>query len=138
MKRWIAILALIVITLSAYAVYQIRQKRAQQRRESTYQSLLGSYSEVLKPGMSRKDVEGYLNAKNVRFTQMCCVAQHTGAFDDLTKIGQEDAPWYCSEQNIYVAVQFNAAERYKNPRTETDPSDTLRAITIFRWLEGCL
>jgi hypothetical protein len=25
---------------------------------------------------------------------MCCVAQHTGAFDDITKIGQEDASWF--------------------------------------------
>jgi len=137
MKRWsLVILGLIVVTLSAFTVHHVRQKRAQQKREANYQSALRSYSEVLKPGMTRNDVEGYLKAKNVKFTQMCCVAQHTGAFDDLTKIGQEDAPWYCSEQNIYVAFQFTAAERYKTPRTHA--SDTLRAITIFPWLEGCL
>ena len=137
MKRWGSLLlALIVVTLCAFGVRYVRQKRARQKREAIYQVALRSYSEVLKLGMSRNDVEGYLKAKNVRFTQMCCVAQHTGAFDDLTKIGQEDTPWYCSEQNIYIAFEFTAAERYEIPRS--DASDTLRAITIFPWLEGCL
>src|SRR5260370_6436491 len=97
MKRWsLVILALIVVTLSAFTVRHVRQKRAQRKREAIYESALRSYSEALKPGMTRNDVEGYLKAKNVKFTHMCCVAQHTGAFDDLTKIWQDDAPWYCS------------------------------------------
>jgi hypothetical protein len=137
MKRWLLpILGLILVAMSAFAVHHVRRRWEQQKREAAYQLALRSYSEALRPGMTRQDVEGYLSAKNVRFTQMCCVAQHTGAFDDLTKIGQEDAPWYCSEQNIYVAFQFTAHERYKTPRS--DASDTLRTITTFRWLEGCL
>lgn len=137
MRRWIQVLlALTLLAVTAFGLHLLRTKREQDKREAAYQSALRSFSQAFKPGMSRKEVEDYLNAHNVRFSRMCCVAQHTGTFDDLTKIGEEDAPWYCSAKNIYVAFQFTAAERHGLP--QTDALDTLREITIFRWLEGCL
>jgi hypothetical protein len=41
---------------------------------------------------------------------MCCVdamelsTRHS--WDDLTKIGEENAPWFCGENNVYLAFQF--------------------------------
>ena len=88
---------------------------------------------------SRKEVEAYLRQKNISFLQMCCIngdnSKH--ALDDLTKIGQEDAPWFCSENNIYVAFQFDDKGRH-GPHWDANESDVLSKITIFRWLEGCL
>jgi hypothetical protein len=137
MKRWsLLILALLVVALFAFAMHHASREREQQEHEAAYQSTLRSYSAVLKLGMSRTDVEGYLNAKKVRFSQGCCIVQYASAWDDLTKIGQEDSPWYCSEQNIYVAFQFAAVERPKLLRA--DASDTLTAVTIVRRFEGCL
>ena len=89
--------------------------------------------------MSRKEVEDYLRARKAGFRLMCCVDikdSSKGVYDELTKVGQEDPPWFCSEKNIYVALQFTGASHKEG--FEADPSDTLRAITIYRWLEGCL
>jgi hypothetical protein len=36
------------------------EKRAQEKREVAYESALRSYSEALRPGMTRKEVEDYL------------------------------------------------------------------------------
>jgi hypothetical protein len=54
--------------------------------------------------MTRKQVEDYLAAKGVSFRQMCCVSAkefsrgvYDNAYDDLVKIGQEDVPFVCSE-----------------------------------------
>jgi hypothetical protein len=68
------------------------------------------------------------NAKTEKHSQMCCVDfkdTSPRGYDDLAKIGQEPAPWACSEKNVYVAFQF-------------DSFDTLKSVTLYRWLEGCL
>src|SRR6267378_6834208 len=77
--------------------YSLR-RRAQKRRELTYQTVLGTYSQGFKSGMTRKEVEDRLRAKNVSFRQMCCVdikEFKNSSWDDLVKIGEEDVPWVC-------------------------------------------
>jgi hypothetical protein len=89
--------------------------------------------------MSRKEVEGYLRTKNVGFRIMCCVDTKEfskGVYDELTRIGQEDPPWICSKKDIYVAFQFIGPAHKRG--FEADPSDTLRAITIYREPDRCL
>ncbi len=87
--------------------------------------------------MTRRDVEDHLRSENVEFRQMCCVEGNLskGVYDDLAKISQEDTPWYCSEENVYVAFQFTGPARNTIGWT-ADAFDKLRAVTIFRWLEG--
>jgi hypothetical protein len=140
MKRWRSlILVLIVVASVAFGARHFLEKRAKQKREIAYQSVLRSYSDRLGSGMTRKEVEDYLRARNVEFGQMCCVDGQLskGVWDDLTKIGQEGAPWYCSEHNIYVAFQFAGPKR-NGVEWTADPSDTLKAVSIFHRLEGCL
>jgi hypothetical protein len=140
MKRWqLSLLILIVVVLSAAGLRYLWGKRASQKRELAYQSALLQYQQSFRPGMTRKDVEDHLRSENVEFRQMCCVEGNLpkGVYDDLAKIGQEDAPWYCSEENVYVAFQFTGPRRNAIGWT-ADASDKLSAVTIFRWLEGCL
>jgi hypothetical protein len=142
MKRWLFFAAiLVVVALLGIGVWHILGKRAQQRREVAYQSALRAYSAVLRPGMTRKEVEDYLRARNIGFQQMCCVDTSQdfskSVYDDLTKIGKEDAPWFCSEKNVYVAFQFTRPT-WKAGEADAEDSDRLRAVTIHRWLEGCL
>jgi hypothetical protein len=116
------------------------ERLAQEKREVAYQSILRSYSEVLRPGMTRKEVENYLRAKNVTFSQMCCVDPrdtHKGVNDEVTKIGHEDAPWFCSANTVYVAFRFTGPER-RSVGPTGEASDTLNAVTIYHRLEGCL
>jgi hypothetical protein len=86
------------------------KKRAAQKREVAYHSVLSEYQGDLRPGMARKEVEDYLRSKKADFTQMCCVEpndlakRHT--WDDLVKIGEEEPPWFCGENYVYVAFQF--------------------------------
>jgi len=151
MKHWRLLTGVLVaVALSVIGVRHVLEKRAQQKhvlekraqqkREVAYKAALRSYSEVLRPGVTRNEVESYLRAENVRFGQMCCVDPtdlSKGVYDDLTKIGQEDAPWFCSEMNIYVAFQFTGPDRHAVGWT-ADASDTLKSVTIYRRLESCL
>ena len=140
MKRWHAlVLALIAVALTAYGVRHILENRAEQKREIAYQSALRPYSERFRPGTTRKEVEEYLRARNIGFRQMCCVdyKSHKSVWDDLTKISQEGAPWFCSENNVYVAFEFTGPKR-NGVEWSADPSDALKAISIYHWLEGCL
>jgi len=121
------------------AGWYLFEKRSQKKREALYAATLRSYSGSLQAGMKRKEVEDYLRAKNIPFMRMCCVGDKTnrGVLDDLTRIGHERAPWYCSENNIYIAFQFEGSERHTVGPTDED-SDTLTKVTLFPWLEGCL
>lgn len=145
MRRGLFYSAIVLIAAFAvgWRVHHISEERVQKRREIDYQRTLRSYSEVLKTGMTRKQVEDYLSAKNIRFRQMCCVSRkeftsgmYDPTYDDLVKIAQEDVPWFCSENNVYVAFQFLG--RYKNSPPAAEPSDILKDVTVYHWLEGCM
>ena len=139
-KRVLTLLAFLAV-LSTVVVgirYKLKEK-AQKKREAAYESSLRSYRQELKPGMTRKEVEGYLKAKNTPLMRMCCVDSggNRSSLDDLTRIGQEDAPWFCSENNVYIAFQFSEYERHDGMPSAND-LDTLKTVSIYRWLEGCL
>jgi hypothetical protein len=129
------ILGLILVALLAVAIRYSWERRAQQKREAAYEAALQSYSQVFRPGITRKEVEGQLRTKGSAFQQMCCIDERS-AYADLLRIGKEKAPWFCSEQNIYIAFQFVAVEPHESWRAYD--SDALKKITVFRWLEGCL
>lgn len=67
---------------------------------------------------------------------MCCMGSSHNAYDTLVKIGDERAPWYCSEHGVYVGFGFVAHGSHKFP--EAHDSDTLTSVRIFKWLTGCL
>jgi hypothetical protein len=138
MRRWrLLFLALFLIVLGA-GVFRYARARAQKRREVTYQSLLRSYSQTFTPGMTRKDVEASLRRDGKTLQQMCCMdsSRRSSAYDDLTKIGDESAPWFCSQHNVYIGFEFNAVESHEGPKAID--SDRLTTVRIFHWLEGCL
>lgn len=141
----------------------IQKREAAYQRAVSYQSLLHRYSEALKPGMTRKEVEGYLRTNDVHsytevlkpgmtrneveaflrgdgvsffiFFPRWLAEDH--AYADLVKIGQEEHPWYCSEQDVYIAFHFIATEPLTANYRASD-TDTLKNISIFYQLGGCL
>jgi Na+-transporting NADH:ubiquinone oxidoreductase subunit NqrC len=97
MKRiLVLILLLAVFGLLVLGIPYGRKTQARKKREAAYQTALLSYTQVLKPGMTRKEVEDYLHGRKVNFQQMCCVdateLSNRHSWDDLTKIGKEDPP----------------------------------------------
>src|ERR1019366_1336990 len=116
----------------------IQKREAAYQRAVSYQSLLHSYSEVLKPGMTRNEVEAFLRGDGVSFFiffPRWLAEDH--AYADLVKIGQEEHPWYCSEQDVYIAFHFIATEPLTANYRASD-TDTLKNISIFYQLGGCL
>jgi hypothetical protein len=118
------------------------KKRAAQKREATYQLALSEYQRALRPGMTRKEVEDYLRAKNAQFrkSNFAESGPNRHSFDDLTKIGEEDAPWFCGENNVYVAFYFVDHESSSAPgfRFKDDDLDALKSVSLYHMLEDCL
>jgi hypothetical protein len=142
MKRVLLLISLLVaVGLLALGIrhgLKVQQKR---KREAAYQSALLSYMQVLKPGMTRKEVEDYLRARNVDFGQNCCVVgiqpHPKHSLDDITKVGEESAPWFCSEHYVFVAFQFGDYGEYKSI-LGADDKDILKSVTIYHQFGGCL
>ena len=73
-KRWRLFIALLVaVAMTAFALRYLCEKRAQAKREITYEAVVNSYSKDLRPGMTRREVEDYLSASSTPFRHMCCV-----------------------------------------------------------------
>ncbi len=133
-RLWLAIgVALLATSLPIACMHSAEQAR---RRETGYQEQLAAFSHALKPGMTRKEVESYLRKNGRQFLQMCCMGTHGSALDDLTRIGQEGHPWYCSAHNVYIGFEFVSDGSHKS--WEADDSDRLKSVQIYHWLVGCL
>jgi len=141
MKRiLLLLLVLLVGTLFGFGVRYEIKKRAREKREVAYQLALRSFAEVFKPGMTRKAVEDSLRANTHEFRQTCCVDMKEykkGSWDDLVKIGEEDAPWFCNYTAIYVGFQFTGHEKFDG-MWRADDSDKLTAVTLYRQYDKCL
>jgi hypothetical protein len=129
MKRRLLSLVLVGISLGALTGCVARRTKA----------AFVSYSQALKPGMTRKDVEDYFRANKVQFSQVCCVeARHKHSFDDLIKIGTWHFPVPCGDESYFVAFIFNDQTQDQPARfPRADDLDTLRSITTFHWVDDC-
>jgi hypothetical protein len=143
-KVWLIAASAAAVAIGVGFAVEVQDRHAKAERERRYQAVLAQYAVELKPGMTREQVETYLhiNGKGVR--QMCCVASFKGeyvsldqaAYDDLVRIATESAPWVCSENNVYIAFQFNPKSQSES--SNTNGSDILKRISVFHQLEGCL
>lgn len=144
MKRIILVLlALVAIGVVAFGVHRRLEMNAKKNRQGTYKTKLRSFTEALTPGMTRKQVEDYFHANKVAYSEECCVvfdnSDHRHSFDELVKVGQEDHPWYCGENNVYIAFQFaDFKKQVPDWQIKDNDLDTLTAITIYNQLENCL
>jgi type II secretory pathway pseudopilin PulG len=140
MKRRQSIALALILALAAvvaiwygWSKHLKRNQEAAHQREVEYEEALRSYTTVLTPGMTRQQVEEYLQKMGIQFSRTPWVTNTDNS--DITKIGQEPAPYYCSRKNIYIAFQFAPEASSSAP---PDPSDPLTNITIFPMLEDCL
>ena len=134
---WLAVL--LVILVGAWQAWKLHADNQRLMREAHYQSTLRAYSSQVKLGSTRLEVERYLDSNKLPFNQICCVNDET-AYADIVKIGEEDAPWYCGEHNIYIAFDFHSPHtgRESAAAISASPEDSL--VEISRWgrLENCL
>jgi hypothetical protein len=95
-----------------------------------------SYSKKLPVGVPRKDVDSYLRANHVSFSRRCCFEER-GVFADVVKVGEDAAPW-CSETDVYVALEFAGTQPTQSLSAPANDLDVLNRIAIERVGSGCL
>lgn len=133
MNNWRSrLMILVVVGLSAAT---LPYAWGRMKREVGYHSALRSYFEALKPGLSRKQVEDYLQAKGISYGRSCCINEHS-AFADVARIGEEKVfvP-FCSSEQVLVAFEFASREPHRWPKSY--PSDELKRIVLSRPMD-CL
>jgi hypothetical protein len=122
-QYWVALIgAAIALSFVLVHIFGIAWRNAQ------YHRTLKGYSDVLKPGMKRSDVETYfIMSRHVSFSQ---AEGSRGAFDDIVAIAHEKEGWVCQEQVVYVVFQFAAVQ----PERElaADPEDRLAGTSLDR------
>ena len=57
-------------------------------------------------------------------------------WDDLVKIAEESVPFVCTENNVYIAFEFNP--KSQGDEANTNGSDILKRVSVFHQLEGCM
>jgi hypothetical protein len=129
MNRRLLSLVLVGVSLGALAGCVARRTKA----------AVLSYSQVLKPGMTRKDVEDYFRANKIDFSQGCCAAGSNGhSLDDYIEIGTQHFPVPCGDTSYYVAFIFNDQKQHPPERfLHAHDLDTLQSITTFQWVDDC-
>jgi hypothetical protein len=60
---------------------------------------------------------------------MLSLVEQRGAFSVLVTVGQEEAPWYCSEWPDYVAFEFTAAHP-SDPLAKRAGSDVFKMVHL--------
>jgi len=91
-------------------------------RAAQYHAILRTYSDVLKPGMKRSDVENYfIMSKYVSFNRQ--------ASEDTVEIAHERAGWICQEQLVYLTFELESKKQLV-----ADPEDSLVRISLNRSL----
>jgi MoaA/NifB/PqqE/SkfB family radical SAM enzyme len=144
LKVSMIVAAAAVIAISLWFVQRVRDRHEAAKRESGYQTVLAQYVAELKPGMTREQVERHLQTNGKGFKQMCCVANFKGeyvsfdraGYDDLVKIAEESVPFVCSENNVYIAFEFNP--KSDGEVSHTNLSDILKRVSVFHKLEDCM
>ena len=131
-KRWVLILVALIALVSVAVA--LRKQRRATANAAAIKAAFQHYAENLKPGLTRKQVKDYLQAHGVIFHERCCSGPQ-GTFSVLVQVGEEDAPWYCSDVVDYLTLEFNTeGERGSGP---TD-ADVLRSLYLTSIGEGCL
>jgi hypothetical protein len=132
--------AVLALFLAVAVVPSAQPRESKKKRDAVYEATVQAYSQKLKPGMTRAEVETYLRKQGTKFGQMCCVEKNS-YWDDLVKIGEEGHPWYCSEHYVYVAFLFitnQPNEPWKAERWKPYDTDVLKEIRRYDMLGGCL
>jgi hypothetical protein len=139
MKRWTAtatILASAALASTAVWLIQHRFENEEEQvgishRQVIYRSILRSYSASLNNGMTRAQVEDNLRMRGVQFSDVSAFQQGESAAD-ITKIGFETGPWYCTGYDVYIAFHCTGV------LDSQSPADTLRKISIESLPVDCL
>ena len=123
------VIAVIAVVSSGLVLRYAIDAAEKRKRETAFQSAFLAYSQNMRPGLTRSEVETQLRVKRTIFSQQCCFEdQKTVA--DLVKIGEGDPPWYCGKLDVFIAFEFAATELHD--RSRAYDSDVLTRVEMTR------
>ena len=124
------IIAVVLGTLVFVGIRYFGKVREAAKQEKVCQSTLQSYRQILKPGMTRNEVEEYLRSKNIEFLRL--------QGDDISKIGEDDSLiWFCGRPDVFLQFQFTASPQ-EDSQMDGNGGDKLNDIEIIRKGSGCV
>jgi hypothetical protein len=133
---WIIVIVL-VLAASAYSAFGVVKAHKKRKLAAETEAALFHYSQSLRPGLTRKEVEHYLQGQHTLSSERCCSVGRR-AFSTSVKVGDDDTPWYCSEWPVYILFEFTAAHAQANGFTPPNPDDVLDQVNLGSNGEGCL
>jgi hypothetical protein len=137
MRRWLSsVLVVIIAAMAIWLGVHLRRARLKRERAAAYQQALLSYTSAIPLDSTRERVESELRRRGAPY-ELGPAFDGMNAYSDLVRIGTEPAPWYCSENNVYIKFAFDAAKPSLDSPSESE-SDILRSIEVTPWLTGCL
>jgi|ERR1700722_12103833 len=130
-RKKLRLLILVLVNISLGALGGCVARRAK--------AAVATYSQALKPGMTRKEAEDYFRANKIQFSQECCVGgSNIHSLVDLVKIGTRHLPVPCGDSIYYVAFIFDEQTGHPPERIlQADGQDTLQSITTFDRVDDC-
>ena len=139
--RWSpAVGAAVVVTIVIAMVLLRVQRRSRTAevaaREARYAAAVYDYAHRFLPGSTRKQIEDSLRHEGTDFFHSCCMGANHNASDTLVKIGEDPAPWFCSERYVYVGFEF--VRDHKGGHAEARESDPLTSVRLYKQSSGCL
>src|SRR5437879_2309020 len=100
---------IVVLTVGALMVFlgwHVHSRAIQKRRYAAYQDALAVYQRDLRAGMTRADVETYLDSKKVRYSAVFVGRDNAWSYE--TNIAQEPSDsLFCESWMVYVAFDFS-------------------------------
>lgn len=128
MRRCLALLIVLAVAASAFAVHTARKKR-----EAAYQAKLRTYSQVFHPGITRKALEDHLRSSSTNFTRLATRfdPERAPQVGDLVKLGEGTSPFGCTDAYVYVAFVFTPSTPPNPAAIQLNDSDVLERIELF-------
>lgn len=135
-RKLLWVTAAFLVVLSAIAVRSVYRSRRAAANRIAIEAALRQFTEHVPIGATRREVKELLRAQGAAFDERCCF-EPNGPYSILVLVGQEDAPWYCSELLDYVVFEFSTREARGRP-TDILESDVLKLVHLISYGEGCL
>ncbi len=108
MRKGIALAVFVVALVSAWLAYS---KVTQARREAAYRAATAPFQRDLRVGMDRADVRKYLDSRKVVYYSVRYGGSDADTYE--IKIGEEPDGLVCEAWTVYVALEFNTADKLR-------------------------
>jgi hypothetical protein len=133
----LAFFLLIVVAVSLFFVRQSHLRREQRQREQLVALSLSKLSAAIKRGMTRAEVDAYLNDTDTGFFQR--PTPGLPVLNDLAPLGQRPSGvWYCGPVQFGVEVDFKPSGPHSATSVLGSSTDTVSGIQPYEWYDDCL